>query len=150
MASDWSGHITVKAIEAKAGYAVAGVNPEDGTGFVEILGDATLSRLSEELRQQFRLSLTIRGKSALQAKARATVWPRLFDEITASDNVIGIVSKADEDDRRAEVFVSASQFDRLVNNLSTRTTVMLYCRESTLSESDLVLSIHVYTTIIAP
>jgi hypothetical protein len=144
MASDWSGQVSVKVTKAKVGYVVTGGN-SDGTGFVEISGDASLSRLrgTEEVRQDFRLSLTIRGNSAAQVKARATVWPRLFDEITADDDVIGIILKADEyEHRRAEVFVSASQFDGLRNNLSTSTAITLYCRESAQSESDLIVSVH--------
>lgn len=152
MTSDWSGCIHFKAKEAKAGYVVGGSN-SDGTGFLEISGDASLSRLSgtEEVRQDFQLSLTIRGTPAAQVKAGASVWPRLFDEIASNDDVIGIVLKADEyKHRRAEAFVSALQFNGLKNSLSTGTAITLYCRESAISESDLIVSVHFYTTIIAP
>jgi hypothetical protein len=153
MASHWSGHITLKVIEAKVGYVVAGSSPDGGIGFLEVLGDAILARLSgtEEQRQNFHLSLTIHGNSAAQVKARATVWPRSFDEIAAGDGVIGIVLKADEyEHRRAEIFISASDFDRLVHSFSTSTAITLYRRERAPSSRDLIVSVHLNTTLIVP
>jgi hypothetical protein len=107
MALDWSGSIIVKVTEASVGYIVTGTDP-DALGVATISGDAALSRISdaEPLRQNFRLSLTIQGRSASQAKAAATVWPRLFDEVTANDSVIGIVLKADEYEQSARARLS--------------------------------------------
>jgi hypothetical protein len=155
MALDWSGSIIVKVTEATVGYIVTGTDP-DALGVATISGDAALSRISdaEALRQNFRLSLTIQGRSASQAKAAATVWPRLFDEVTVNDSVIGIVLKADEyDHRQGHVYLVASQFEKLVskmNSLTSSTAVTLYFRESTLSERDLIVRVDLYTKMVAP
>jgi hypothetical protein len=139
MALDWPGSIIVEVTEASVGYIVTGTDP-DALGVATISGDAALSRISDAgpLRQNFRLSLTIQGRSASQVKAEATVWPRLFDEITADDSVIGIVLKADEyEHRQGHVYLVAPQFEKLVskmNSFTSTTAVTLYCRESTLSE----------------
>ena len=96
----------------------------------------------------------IQGRSASQAKAAATVWPKLFDEVAENDDVIGILLKADEYDyRRGDVFLLANQFDKLMPVMSTFTTgavVALYVRESALSECDLIVMIDFNTTIIGP
>ncbi|QWG15360.1 hypothetical protein KMZ29_12255 [Bradyrhizobium sediminis] len=155
MASDWSGSINVKVTEANIRCVVTGTD-SDALGVATMSGEASLSRISdtEPPRQEFRLSLAIQGRSALQAKAAATVWPKLFDEVAENDDVIGILLKADEDDhRRGDVFLLATQFDKLMPVMSKFTTgavVVLYIRKSTLSECDLIVMIDLNTTVIAP
>ena len=155
MASDWSGSINVKVTEASIRCVVTGTDSE-ALGVATILGEASLSRISDtELpRQEFRLSLTIQSRSASQAKAAATVWPKLFDEVAESDGVIGILLKADEYDyRRGDVFLLATQFDKLmpvVSKFTSGAAVALYVRESTLTECDLIVMIDCNTTIVGP
>jgi hypothetical protein len=152
MACDWTGSIRFAVTEAGVGY-VAGANP-DAFGVAEISGSASLSRIpddGEPSRQEFHISLTIKGCLALEAKRRAVVWPNVMNEITDNDDVIGILFKVDEvEQRRGYLYLHPAQFDQLMGNLATSTVVTLYSREGTQSECDLIVSVHAFTKVIAP
>ena len=152
MASDWTGSIRVAVTEASVGYVATGANP-DATGVAEISGNASLSRVPEDgepSRQEFHISLTIKGCSASEAKRGATVWPNMMNEITGNDDVIGILFKLDEfEQRRGYLYLHPAQFDKLMGNLAANTSVMLYSRQGTQSECDLIISVHTYTKVIA-
>jgi hypothetical protein len=75
---------------------------------------ATVARATET--ERFRLSLTIESRrTALEAKAAATVWPASFDEVAADDGVIGIVFREAKEfePRRAQVCLPAAAFEKL-------------------------------------
>ena len=153
MASDWTGSIRVAVTEASVGYVATGANP-DATGVAEISGNASLSRVPEDgepSRQEFHISLTIKGCSASEAKRGATVWPNMMNEITGNDDVIGILFKLDEfEQRRGYLYLHPAQFDKLMGNLAANTSVTLYSRQGTQSECDLIIRADLYTKTIAP
>ena len=99
------------------------------------------------------MSLMIDGRLASQAKLEATVWPNAFNEVTANDDVIGIVLKANEfDHRQGNLFLHPSQFDKImpIMGLATRAGVTLFVRESTQPECYLIVRADFGTTLIAP
>jgi hypothetical protein len=153
MVSDWTGSISVAVTEASVRYVATGANP-DALAIAEISGNASLLRISDEAersRQEFHISLTIQGSPASEAKRKADVWPNVMNEITDNDDVTGILFKVDEyEQRRGYLYLHPAQFDKLIGNLATSTVVTLYCRQGTQSECDLIVSVHLYTKIIAP
>ena len=97
--------------------------------------------------------LTIDRRSASRAKSEATLWPVAYDEVTANDDVIGIVFKANEfEHRQGNLFLHPSQFDKIVPlmGLATRTGVTLSVRESARPECYLIVRADFGTTLIAP
>jgi hypothetical protein len=153
MASDWTGSISVAVTEASVGYVATGANP-DAIGVAEISGNASLSRISDDAeppRQEFHISLTIQGQSASEAKREAHLWPDVMNEITDNDDVIGILFKVDEfEQRRGYLYLHPAQYYNLMGNLATSTALTLYSRQGTQSECDLIVSVHLYTKMIAP
>jgi len=156
MASDWTGSIIVGVTEANVSYIATGTDP-DVHGHAEISGNASFGRWhqsgSEPSRQEFGISLTINRRSASQTKSEATVWPKAFDEVTANDDVIGIVLKANEfEHRQGNLFLHPSQFDKImpIMGLATRAGVTLFVRESTQPECYLIVRADFGTTLIAP
>jgi hypothetical protein len=153
MASNWTGSVSVAMTEASVGYVATGTDP-DAIGGATILGNASLSRISDDAepsRQEFGISLTIQGCSASEARRRAVVWPKMMNEITDNDDVIGILFKVDEfEQRQGYLYLHPAQFDKLMGNLATSTAVTLYSRQGNQSECELIVSVHLHTKLIAP
>src|SRR5258708_26581539 len=115
MSLDWIDSISIAVTEANVTYVAFG--PEV-LGSAEISGNGSISRYSnpEPSRQELRVSLTIQGRPASQAKREATVWPIAFDEVTTANDIIGIILKRTEfDHRQGHVFLNPAQFDRLLS-----------------------------------
>jgi hypothetical protein len=151
MASAWTGSIFVGVTEANISYIAMGT--ADVHGHAVISGNASFGRGSEPSRQEFGISLMIDGRSASQAKREATVWPDAFDEVTANDDVIGIILEANVfEHRHGNLFLHSSQFDKIMHlmGLATRAGVTLFLRESTQPECYLIVRADFGTTLIAP
>jgi hypothetical protein len=154
MASDREDRIQVKVTKAIVNCIVTGTDP-NAFGYADIYGVASLWRdplfhkadtdMEEFIGREFYM--LIQGRSASQAKALSTVWSPVFDELITNDNVVGIFL---HEHKRAHVYVSPSQFEKLMSSLGlgTRTDVMLYLRESVRPECDLIVRVDFYTRVV--
>jgi hypothetical protein len=149
---DWTSCITIAVSKANVTYVATGAN-SGIFGFAEISGDAIFSYFDPQpSREELHVSLTIQGRPAAQVKSEAVVWPRAFDEVTTTDNIIGIVLKPNEfDHRQGYVFLHPAQFERLTSamNFPSKIEIRLYLRPSAQSGCELIMQIDFNAKIIS-
>ena len=151
MVERWTGTLDVAVTEGYVSYVATGDDP-DARGVAEISGNASLLRLSDAEPSKFQISLAIHGMTASQAKREAVLserpWPDVMNEITNTDDVIGILFKTGVKEfelRRGYLYLHPAQFDKLMGNLSTDTGIRFYTRQSIQSECELIFQVEVYT-----
>ncbi|MBI3436731.1 MAG: hypothetical protein HY056_16900 [Proteobacteria bacterium] len=120
--SKWSRSIHLVADRLTVRYAIQN---SVFVGIAEIWGNARVFDIGvtdSSERSEF-VEMIIYGKTFLEAKSDATVWPEKFNELPA--NSIGLSTKAEGDGTRFYFFIGKTSFGEIANLLNSQSNILI-------------------------